>query len=58
MAGFCELAIGLRALGLIAARPKSPIVSRRHLKNSRFEETAAGDRVRSALRGRCGSRGL
>jgi hypothetical protein len=30
-------------------RPKSPIVSRGHLKNSRFRETATGDRVRSAL---------
>jgi len=56
MVGFCELAIGLCALGLIPARSKSPIVSREHLKNSRFQETAAGDRVRSALRGRRGSR--
>jgi hypothetical protein len=51
MAGFCELAIGLQAPKLAAAGAKSPIVSGRYLKYSRFRETAAGDRVRSGLRG-------
>ena len=52
MAGFCELAIRLRAPKLAAAGAKSPIVSGGYLKYSRFRETAAGDRVRSALRRR------
>src|ERR1700738_92486 len=52
MAGFCELAIGLRAPKLAAAGAKSPIVSSGYLKYSRFWETATGDRVRSGLRGR------
>jgi hypothetical protein len=51
MAGFCELAIGLRAPKLGAAGAKSPIVSGGHLKYSRFRETATGDGVRSRLRG-------
>jgi hypothetical protein len=51
MAGFCELAIGLRAPELAAAGAKSPIVSGGYLKYSRFRETATGDRVRSGLRG-------
>ena len=52
MAGFCELAIGLRAPELGSPGAKSPIVSGGYLKYSRFRETEAGDRVRSALRGR------
>jgi hypothetical protein len=32
-------------------RAKSPIVSGKYLKYSRFRETATGDRVRSGLRG-------
>ena len=55
MAGFCELAIGLRAPKLAAAGAKSPIVSDGYLKYSRFWETAAGDLVRSTLRGGRGS---
>ena len=56
MAGFCELAIGLRAPKLAVAGAKSPIVSGGYLKYSRFLETATGDRVRSGLRGgRCHS---
>src|ERR1700724_1121544 len=55
MAGFCKLAVGLRAPKLVAAGAKSPIVSGGYLKYSRFRETAAGDRVRSTLRGRGGS---
>ena len=51
MPGFCELAIDLRAPKLAAAGPKSPIVSGRYLKYSRFWETTAGDWVRSTLRG-------
>jgi len=51
MAGFCKLAVGLRAPKLVAAGAKSPIVSGGYLKYSRFRETAAGDRVRSGLRG-------
>jgi hypothetical protein len=51
MAGFCELAIGLRAPKLDAAGAKSPIVSGGYLKYSRFRETATGDRVRPGLRG-------
>src|ERR1700737_4501212 len=43
MAGFCELAIGLRAPKLAAAGPKSPIVSGEYLEYSRFRETAPGD---------------
>src|ERR1700687_4436201 len=51
MAGFCELAIGLRAPKLAAAGAKSAIVSGGYLKYYRFWETATGDRVRSGLRG-------
>src|ERR1700759_255866 len=51
MAGFYELATGLWTPSLAASGPKWPIVSGGHLKNSRFCEIAAGDRVRSALRG-------
>jgi hypothetical protein len=54
MAGFCKLAIGLRAQKLAASGTKSPIVSGGYLKYSRFRETGTGDRVRSALRGRAG----
>jgi hypothetical protein len=55
MAGFCELATSLRApiFGILGTN--LPIVSGKHLKNSRFWETAAGDKVRSALRGGRGS---
>jgi hypothetical protein len=52
MAGFCEAAIGLWAPKLAALGAKSPIVSGRDMKYSRFRETVAGDRVRSGLRGR------
>lgn len=51
MAGFCKLAVSLLAPTFGILRRKEPIVSAVHLKNSRFWETAAGDRVRSALRG-------
>jgi hypothetical protein len=51
MAGFCKLATSLQAPILGILRAKQPIVSGGRLKNSRFWETAAGDRVRSALRG-------
>jgi hypothetical protein len=54
MAGFGESAISLRTPKPAAVGAKSPIVSGRYLKYSRFRETAAGDRVRSALRGRGG----
>jgi hypothetical protein len=50
MAGFCELATSLQAPILGIPRAKLPIVSGGHLKNSRFWETTAGDRVRCALR--------
>jgi hypothetical protein len=52
MAGFCELAIGLRAPELGSPGAKSPIVSGGYLKYSRFREAGAGDGVRSKLRGR------
>jgi|SRR5882724_11923386 len=55
MAGLCELAASLRAPIFGILRTKWPIVSGGHLKNSRFWEIAAGDRVRSALRGRGGT---
>jgi hypothetical protein len=51
MAGFCELTRSLQAPILGILRAKWPIVSGGHLKNSRFWEIAAGDRVRSALHG-------
>jgi hypothetical protein len=56
MAGFYEFVGGLRARVLATSGPEQPIVSGQYLKYSRFWETATGDRVRSALRGRCGSR--
>src|SRR3984957_19427980 len=52
IAGFCELAISLRAPELGSPGAKSPIVSGGYLKYSRFRETGTEDRVRSALRGR------
>jgi hypothetical protein len=52
MAGFCESASSLRATKPAAVGAKSPIVSGRYLKYSRFRETGAGDRIRSALRRR------
>jgi hypothetical protein len=52
--GLLQLAVGLRTPKLAAEGAKSPIVSGRQLKYSRFRETGAGDRVRSALRGRVG----
>ena len=51
MAGFYELVGGLRARVLATSGPEQPIVSGQYLKYYRFEETPAGDRVRSALRG-------
>jgi len=42
MAGFCELAIGLRAPELGSPGQKSPIVSGGYLKYSRFRETETG----------------
>src|ERR1700737_3959101 len=50
MAGFCESAISLWAPKPAAVGAKALIVSGRYLKYSRFRETPAGDRVRSALR--------
>jgi hypothetical protein len=52
MAGFYESASGIRAPKPAAVGAKSSIVFGRYLKYSRFRETGAGDRVRSALRGR------
>lgn len=43
MAGFCESASSLRAPKLAAVGAKSPIVSGRNLKYSRFRETGALD---------------
>jgi hypothetical protein len=51
MAGFCNSESGLRIPNLADCGLKSPKVSGGSLKYSRFRETAAGDRVRSALRG-------
>jgi hypothetical protein len=51
MAGFRQSAISLRAPKLAAVGAKSPIVSGGYSKYSCIRETAAGDRVRSALRG-------
>jgi hypothetical protein len=48
---FCELAVGLYTPNLHNLGAKSSIVSGLHLKYSRFWETRAGDRARSALRG-------
>jgi hypothetical protein len=55
MAGFFILAVCLQTRDLGSSGTKQPIVSGGYLKNSHLWETAAGDRVRSALRGRCGS---
>jgi hypothetical protein len=54
MAGLLQ--IGWRSPGSEIGRSgaKSPIVSGGYLKYSRFRETAAGDRVRSGLRGGVG----
>jgi hypothetical protein len=52
MAGFCNSAGGLQTPNLNDCRPESSKVSGGSLKYSRFWETAIGDRVRSALRGR------
>jgi hypothetical protein len=56
MAGFYELVGGFRAPVLASSGPEQPIVSGQYLKYSRFQETSAGDRVRSTSRGRRGSR--
>src|SRR5882757_6323937 len=52
---FCELAMCLYTPSLNNLGAKSPIVSNPYRKYSRFLETRAGDRVRSALRGVGGS---
>src|ERR1700730_7308848 len=51
IASFCELAVRLYTPTLNTLGAKSPIVSSLHLKYSRFSETRAEDRARSALRG-------
>ena len=56
MAGFYELVGGFRAPVLATSGPEQPIVSGQYFKYSRFQETSAGDRVRSTSRGRRGSR--
>jgi hypothetical protein len=48
---FCEFAMCLYTPNLNNLGAKSPIVSNPYGKYSRFLETRAGDRVRSALRG-------
>src|SRR5258708_18356204 len=48
---FCELAVRLYTPNLHNLGAKSSIVSGLHLKYSRFLETRARDRARSALRG-------
>jgi hypothetical protein len=50
-AAFCELSLRLYVPKLDNLSAKSPIVSSPHMKYSRFWETRAGDRARSALRG-------
>jgi hypothetical protein len=55
IADFCEMAVRLYTPNLNNLGAKSPIVSGLHLKYSRFLETRAGDRARSALRGVGGS---
>src|SRR5258708_21313967 len=52
---FCELAVRLYTPNLNNLGAKSPIVSGLRLKYSRFLETRARDRARSALRGGPGS---
>ena len=54
-AAVCELAVRLYTPNLNNLGAKLPIVSGPHLKYSRFSETRAGDRARSALRGGPGS---
>src|SRR6202140_418332 len=51
IAVFCRLARRLQAPNSDNLRAKSPIVSGKYLKYSRFWETATGDRVRSGLLG-------
>jgi hypothetical protein len=51
IAAFRELTLCLCAPKLNNLSAKSPIVSSPHMKYSRFWETCAGDRARSALRG-------
>jgi hypothetical protein len=48
MAGFCDFVTGLQAPNLVTLAAKLPTVSGGRLKYSRFWETRAGDRVRSA----------
>src|SRR5258707_12866398 len=55
IAAFCESAVRLYTPNLNNLGAKSPIVSGLHLKYSRFLETRARDRARSALRGVGGS---
>jgi hypothetical protein len=55
LAGFCDSGTGLQVPDLADSGTKTPLVSGGHLKYSRFWETATGDWVRSALRGRRGS---
>jgi hypothetical protein len=52
MAGFCNSAGGLHTPNFTDHGPKLGKVSGSSLKYSRFPETAAGDQVRFALRGR------
>jgi hypothetical protein len=51
IAAFLRFCFGLWSPHLHNLRAKSPIVSSPHTKYSRFWETRAGDRARSALRG-------
>src|SRR5258708_34493313 len=51
ISAFCESAVRLYTPNLNNLGAKSPIVSGLHLKYSRFSETRARDRARSALRG-------
>jgi hypothetical protein len=55
MAGFSDLVDGLQPPDFASEGAKLPEVSGRMPKYSRFRETAAGDWVRSALRGGRGS---
>jgi hypothetical protein len=52
LAGFRELVAGFWTPDLATSGPEHPIVSGQYFKYSRFQEAAAGDRVRSTLRGR------
>jgi hypothetical protein len=49
--GLCNSAGGLQTPNSQSRRQKMPKVSGHSLNNSRFRETSAGDRVRSALGG-------